>query len=83
MTSEEEVARLHAAELDDMREHWDGAYSFTEHGDKWYAFPLRPGAPVDPLIADSADELRVLVRADYPRYPRYVTGPKPTDQGSA
>jgi hypothetical protein len=51
------------ASLRDLAYHWDGAYSFTVVDHVWTATPL--GDPADVLTAESAYELRQLVRHDY------------------
>jgi hypothetical protein len=68
-----------AADLEDLRRHWDDAYSITlDPAGKWIALSrLDPSAP--PLTAWTARELRSLIRVAYQgRHP----SPYPGDQGS-
>lgn len=51
------------AALRDLSWHWDGAYTFAVVDDTWTATPA--DSPTGILTADSASELRELVRADY------------------
>jgi hypothetical protein len=53
-------------QLRDMTGHWRGAYLFGYDGDGYWALPLLPGSAA--LIrAETADELRGLVRTDHTR----------------
>jgi hypothetical protein len=66
-----------APRIDHLRFHWGDDYSITHYeGGDWRALWRDDLSP--PLIADSADELLELIRADH----FWRTGPKPTDQGS-
>ncbi len=55
-----------AAELEDLRWHWGGAYDITEGSGAWRA--VRADNQVT-LVAASAGELRALIVADYGRRP--------------
>jgi hypothetical protein len=56
--------------LADLREHWQQAYRFSvrdmDHGEEWTASRRGDGTI---LVAESAAQLRALVRADYTRPP--------------
>ena len=51
------------ASLRDLTCHWEGAYAFAVVDDTWTATPTDD--PADVLMADSAFELRELVRRNY------------------
>jgi hypothetical protein len=51
------------AALRDLSWHWENAYTFAVVDDTWTAAPA--DSPADILTAESASELRELVRADY------------------
>ena len=51
------------SDLRDLSWHWDGAYTFRVTDGLWTASPLTDPSAV--LTADSACELRELVRRDY------------------
>jgi hypothetical protein len=51
------------ASLRDLTCHWEGAYTFAVMDDTWTAMPTDD--PANVLMADSAFELRELVRRDY------------------
>lgn len=51
------------ADLRDLSWHWDGAYAFRVTEGVWTATPLIDPSAV--LTADSAYELREMVRRDY------------------
>jgi len=55
-----------AAELEDLRWHWGGAYEITEGSGAWRA--VRADNQVA-LVAGSAAELRALIADDYARRP--------------
>jgi hypothetical protein len=57
LTREEEM------DLTGLRWHWDTAYSIGLGDGIWTAVPHVEPATI--LTADSADELRALIRADY------------------
>jgi hypothetical protein len=58
--------------LADLRWHWDLAYEINLSGETWTARFL---TGTDILSADSADELRRLIRADYtPRKAAVTSG---------
>jgi hypothetical protein len=59
LTPEEEL------DLTGIRWHWETAYSVELDDGVWTAVPHVEPATV--LTADSADELRALIRADYTR----------------
>jgi hypothetical protein len=64
-----ELARLDAERLADLRYHWRSAYYIVHFGRTWLAW-WRDGPRVDlsaELEADTAAELRLLIRADYDR----------------
>lgn len=57
------------SDLESLREHWGEVYEFVHYpGGRWYAIPKH--ACGEPLMADTHDELRRLVRADYTGGPR-------------
>lgn len=53
------------ASLRDLSYHWEGAYGFAVIDGVWTATPA--GDPAGILTADTAFDLRELVRADYAR----------------
>jgi hypothetical protein len=58
------LLREHEADLIGLRWNWEGAYTFTLSSDGiWTATVV--GDPATILTADTADELRQMVRADY------------------
>ena len=77
----DELDRRDAAELADLTYHWGDAFHVTlDPAGKWVALSkLDPSA--DPLIAGSAQQLRLLIHRAYRGRPR-PQSPAPTDQGS-
>jgi hypothetical protein len=61
-----ELGRGAAAELEDLRWHWGGAYDISEESGTWRA--VRTDNQVA-LVAASAGELHALIAADYARRP--------------
>jgi hypothetical protein len=61
-----ELGRGVAAELEDLKWHWGGAYDVSEGSGAWRA--VRADNQVT-LVAASAGELRDLIAADYGRRP--------------
>ena len=59
--------------LIDLSFHWGSAYDIAVVDRIWTANPV--GHPATILTADTADELRKLVRADYAGRPRVHTTP--------
>jgi hypothetical protein len=57
------LARLNHERLDDLRNHWDTAYAISFDGLTWSASPL--DAPAVLLTAETAQQLRELIRSDY------------------
>jgi hypothetical protein len=53
-------------DLQDLRHHWGSAYVITYHRRQWLA--ARHDTR-EALTADSADELRQKIRADYHEHP--------------
>ena len=58
-----ELDRLNAERLADLLHHWGRAYAISRYPDRWEATFLDTADPA--LTAASADELRILIRADY------------------
>lgn len=59
------MTRLTDAErLADLQWHWGEVYSISAMYGVWRALPIL-GSPVDLLQARTADQLRLLIRADY------------------
>jgi hypothetical protein len=62
------ISREDQSALNDLTWHWDTAYNVAYDGDIWSAAPL-----TDPdvlLMAETAAELREIIRNDYVRYDR-------------
>ncbi len=57
------LSREDEEDLAGLAWNWDGAYTFNLKDGVWVATSVAD--PTTVLIADSADELRLLVRADY------------------
>jgi len=57
------ISREDQTALNDLNWHWDTAYNIAYDGETWSASPLTE--PTAVLIAESAEELRELIRADY------------------
>lgn len=57
------LSREDQSALNDLNWHWDTAYSTRFDGDTWSACPLSD--PTAVLTAETADELRLAMRADY------------------
>jgi hypothetical protein len=57
------ISREDQSALNDLNWHWDTAYNIAFDGETWSASPLTEPAAV--LTAESAEELRELIRADY------------------
>jgi hypothetical protein len=62
------ISREDQSALNDLNYHWDTAYNISFDGDTWSAAPLSDAATV--LTAESASDLRELIRADYQRNDR-------------
>jgi hypothetical protein len=62
------ISREDQSALKDLQFHWDTAYNITFDGDTWSAAPLCDAATV--LTAESASELRELMRRDYQEHDR-------------
>jgi hypothetical protein len=63
------LTREERSDLLNLMFHWDTAYRFEVIGGVWRAIPADDPAGV--LTADSACDLRELVRADYQNRKRY------------
>jgi hypothetical protein len=63
MASETGLTRADATELNDIVWHWEKAYGITYDGAAYSA--ARIGYPEHILTADTAGELRSLIRSDY------------------
>ena len=57
------ISREDQSALNDLNWHWDTAYSISFDGDTWSASPVTE--PTTVLMAETAAELRDLIRADY------------------
>jgi len=64
VTDDPALTALHHEQLDDLRYHWDTAYAISQpDADTWAASPLSDPATL--LTAETAAELRELIRSDY------------------
>jgi len=63
---EQRLERKRAQELQDLLYHWGSAYVITWHQGQWIAARMDTH---EVLTADSADELREAIRADYSARP--------------
>jgi hypothetical protein len=63
MGSETELTRAEAAELEDIGWHWEKAYEIARNGHGYVA--VRIGYPEHILTANTASELRSMIRSDY------------------
>jgi hypothetical protein len=62
-TEDTVLSRDEELDLNGIRWHWDTAYAIGLDDGVWTATPVADPATV--LTADTADELRALIRADY------------------